>query len=261
MMNLGKKISFGGFNAVVGGQKKSINDKPQLIANSTVGKFTITSLVSKAMGIAVGENIQFVHNMDVLERAIQEGNEELKAVAAELGVDIETRDGQLAVIEACTQWGIIKGQPMVDAKGNAVMVSARLTEEEKRAYIKEHAAEILEANRDELVERVGNPDASDEELIAAVELDEVKYPKVPGFTGSKTASTSNSTGVGLQLGFTDTNVWGQLKKDLGDNANKKNRIYDVLVDQAVKTTVDGKEIMVYPIEYAEDTDPIVRGEK
>ena len=260
-MELGKKISFGGFNAVVGGQKKSLNDKPQLIANSTVGKFTITALVSKAMGVAVGENIQFVHNIDVIERAIQEGNDEIKAIAAEMGVDLETREGQLAVIDACTQWGIIKGQPMVDTKGNPVMVSARLTEDEKRAYIQANAASILEANRDALIERVGNPDASDEELIAAVELDEVKYPKVPGFTGSKTASTSNSTGIGLQLGFTDTNVWGQLKKDLGDDAIKKNRIFNVLLDEAVKTTVDGKEIMVYPIEFAEDAEPITRGEK
>ena len=92
--------------------------------------------------------------------------------------------------------------------------------------------------------------------MSLIELDEVEYPKVPGFTGSKTASTSNATGVGLQLGFTDSNVWNALKKDLGDEATKKNRIFKVLLDDAVKTVVDGKELMIYPIEFQEDTDPI-----
>lgn len=256
-MNLGKKVSFG-FNAVVAGQKTSGNNEPQLIANSTKGKFTVTSPVTRAMGIAVGEYIQFVNNIDQIERAIQDGNDDIKAIAEELGVDLTTREGQVAVVEACTQWAIVKGQPMLDKVGNPIMVSARLTEKDKRAYIAAHAEEALAAMRDTLIERVGNPDASDEELIAAIDLEEVEYPKVPGFTGSKTASTSNATGVGLQLGFTDSNVWSALKKDLGDNAEKKNRIYKVLLDEAVKTTVDGKEITIYPIEFDKDEDPIVR---
>lgn len=256
-MDFGKKVSFG-FNAVVAGQKTSGNNEPQLIANSTKGKFTVTSPVTRAMGIAVGEYIQFVNNIDQIERAIQEGNDDVKAIANELGVDLSTREGQVAVVEACTQWAIVKGQPMLDKVGNPIMVSARLTEKDKRAYIAAHAEEALAAMRDTLIERVGNPDASDEELIAAIDLEEVEYPKVPGFTGSKTATTSNATGVGLQLGFTDSNVWGALKKDLGDNAEKKNRIYKVLLDEAVKTTVDGKELTIYPIEFDKDEDPIVR---
>lgn len=256
-MDFGKKVSFG-FNAVVAGQKTSGNNEPQLIANSTKGKFTVTSPVTRAMGIAVGEYIQFVNNIDQIERAIQEGNDDIKAIAEELGIDLSTREGQVAVVEACTQWAIVKGQPMLDKVGNPIMVSARLTEKDKRAYIAAHAEEALAAMRDTLIERVGNPDASDEELIAAIDLEEVEYPKVPGFTGSKTATTSNATGVGLQLGFTDSNVWGALKKDLGDNAEKKNRIYKVLLDEAVKTTIDGKELTIYPIEFDKDEDPIVR---
>ena len=259
-MNLGNKVSFG-FSAVVAGQKTSGNNEPQLIANSTKGKFTVTAPVTRAMGVAVGEYIQFVNNIAEIEAAIVAGSDDIKAIAEELGVDISTREGQIAVIDACTQWGIVKGQAMLDKVGNPIMVSARLTEEEKRAYIKAHAAEALEAMRDTLIERVGNPDASDEELLAAIELDEIEYPKVPGFTGSKTASTSNATGVGLQLGFTDSNVWGALKADLGEDATKKNRIYKVLLDNAVKTTVDGKETVIYPIEYQEDADPIVRTNK
>ena len=260
MMTLGNKVRFG-FNAVVAGQKTNGNNEPQLIANSTKGKFTITAPVSRAMGIAVGEYIQFVNNISEIEAAIVAGNDDTKAIAEELGVDISTREGQLAVVEACTQWGIVKGKAMLDKVGQPIMVSARLTEDEKRAFIAANAEAILAANRDALIERVGNPEASDEELIAAVELDEIEYPKVPGFTGSKTASTSNATGVGLQLGFTDTNVWGALKNDLGEDATKKNRIYKVLLDEAIRTTVDGSETVIYPIEFQEDAEPIVREKK
>lgn len=259
-MNLGKKVSFG-FNAVVAGQKTSGNNEPQLIANSTKGKFTITAPVSRAMGIAVGEYVQFVNNIAEVESAIVAGNDDIKAVAAELGVDLETREGQIAVVEACTQWGIVKGSAIVDKVGNPVMVSARLTEEEKKAFISANAEEIVNANREALIERNNGEDADVETLIALVELDEVEYPKVPGFNGSKTASTSNATGVGLQLGFTDSNVWNALKKDLGEDKDKKNRIFKVLLDDAVKTSVDGKETVIYPIEFQEDADPIVRVSK
>ena len=260
-MNLGNKVSFG-FSAVVAGQKTSGNNEPQLIVNSTKGKFTVTSPVTRAMGIAVGEYIQFVNNIQQIENAINEGSDDIKAIAEQLGVDYTTREGALAIIEACTQWAIVKGQAMVDKVGNPIMVSARLTKEEKQAFIEKHKAEILEAGREELVARVGNPDASDDELIAAIDFenDDI-FPKVPGFTGSKTASTSNATGVGLQLGFTDSNVWNALKKDLGDEATKKNRIFNVLLDDAVKTVVDGKELMIYPIEFKEDADPIRVGSK
>ena len=254
-MNLGNKVSFG-FSAVVAGQKTSGNNEPQLIANSTKGKFTVTSPVTRAMGIAVGEYIQFVNNIDQIEAAIVAGNDDIKAIAAELGVDLSTREGQIAVVEACTQWGIVKGKEMLDKVGNPIMVSARLTEDEKRAFIAKKAQAILAENRDALIERNGGQDADDETLLSLIELDEVEYPKVPGFTGSKTASTSNATGVGLQLGFTDSNVWGALKKDLGEDATKKNRIYKVLLDEAVKTVVDGEETVIYPIEFQEDADPI-----
>ena len=255
-MNLGNKVAFG-FSAVVAGQKNSGNNEPQLIVNSTKGKFTVTAPVTRAMGIAVGEYIQFINNINQIENAINDGTDDIKAIAQELGVDYTTREGALAIVEACTQWAIVKGQPMVDKIGNPIMVSARLTKEEKAAFIEKNKDAILEQGRAELAERVGNPDATDEELLAAIdyEKDDI-FPKVPGFTGSKTASTSNATGVGLQLGFTDSNVWGELKKDLGEEATKKNRVFDVMLDNPIKTVVDGKEMTIYPINFKEDTDPI-----
>lgn len=268
-MEISKRVSFAGFNAVVAGQKSSGNNEPQLIVNSTSGKFTITSAVSKAMGIAVGEHIQFINNIGSLEQMIQSGSDDVKAAAEELGVDIESREGQLAFIKAYTQWALVKGQPMLDKVGNPILVSARLSADEKRAYITKNAKKIIEALNDELratlIERVGDENASVDELAAAIQIDEIDYPGVPGFTGSKTASTSNATGVGLQLGFTDSNVWGALKADLVAQgiADKKNRTFNVLVDEATEFEVDGKKMMAYPIDMdsVKDTDPIVRGTK
>ena len=257
-----------GISPIQNGQRNATtNNEPRLIANSTAGKFQLTGMVTKAMGVANGDSVMFLNNADGITAAFDPKNPqhgEILNLAAELGVDINTTEGRNAVIEKALTYFVAKGIALYDKVGNHQQVAMRLTKEQKIEFVKLHADEILAAYKadeekfNQLIERVGNPDASDEELIAAIDLEEVEYPKVPGFTGSKTATTSNATGVGLQLGFTDSNVWGALKKDLGDNAEKKNRIYKVLLEEAVKTTVDGKEITIYPIEFDKDEDPIVR---
>ena len=106
---------------------------------------------------------------------------------------------------------------------------------------------------------------SDEELAENLTIDMVEAPKFHACSGSKTATTASATGVGCQLNFTDTAIWGALKADLGDLATKKNRIYNVLLDEVQKVDFNnGKEnvtIDIYPIEFVEDTDPIVRATK
>ena len=103
-MKLGNKIQFG-VNAVVAGQKKSVvNAMPQLIVNSTQGKFSITSPVSKALGVAVGENVMFLNNIQGVENAIQARLDDVVNYANENGIDIETREGQDALLNAFTQW-------------------------------------------------------------------------------------------------------------------------------------------------------------
>lgn len=56
-----------------------------------------------------------------------------------------------------------------------------------------------------------------------------------------------------------------LKSDLGDAKVKKNRYFNVLLDNASKTTYnDGfkdVDITIYPIEFDTDKDPIIRGKK
>ena len=264
MIKIGNKVAFG-FNAVQSGMKSSsVNNTPQLIANSTKGKFSITAPVSKAMGVAVGENVMFINNIAMIEQAIVAGNADLVAWAEENGVDINTREGQDAVLKEWTVWAIAKGIPQYHANGNPVENTERMTEEEKKAYITEHAAEILEANRDALVERNGG-EADDDTLISLIEIDDIEFPKYHVHSGSRTATTSSFTGVGCQLNFTDTSIWTTLKSDLGDDIAKKICVFDVLLDEAFTTTLsNGKEnvdVIAYPISYVEDDDIMVREKK
>lgn len=263
MIKLGNKTKFS-FNAVQAGQKSStVNAEPMLIANSTAGKFVITAPVSKAMGVAVGENIQFLNNIAEVEAAIANRDADVVAWAEENGVDLNTREGQDAALQAFTIWAIAKGNAQYDSKGNPILATERFSKEDKQRYIDAHAAEILEANREVLVERVGDENASDEELIAAISVDDIEAPKYHAHAGSKTATTANATGVGCQLNFTDTSIWNTLKSDLGEDKEAKNRIYKVLLDEAFDVQLhNGKEyvdVTAYPIDFVEDKDPIVRG--
>lgn len=255
-----------GFQTVQAGQKSSVlNAEPQLIANSTSGKFTITAPVSKALNIAVGENVSFANNISLVEAAIQggAGHDDIVAWANEQGVDLTTIEGQKAALDAFTVWFIAKGIAEYDSKGNPIMSSVRFTKEDKMAYIKEHADELLEANRDALIERLGNPDASDEELIASITPDDIESPKVPSFSGSKTSSTGSFTGVGCQLGFTDSAVWNALKASLDEETRaKKNRIFKVLLESPITSVVkngyEDVQVTAYPIEYLSDEDVVAR---
>lgn len=261
-MKLGNKISFG-VQAVQAGQKSAtVNATPQLIANSTTGKFSVSAPVSKALNVAVGENIMFLNNISGVEAAVQQRVQDVVDFAAENGLDLDTREGEAAVVAALTQWYIAKGVKLYDAKGNAVMASERYTKEDKAKYLEAHAAEIVDANRAALVEQFG--EMSDEELAAQLTIDMVETPKYHACSGSKTATTASATGVGLQLNFTDTAIWSALKADLED-ATKKNRIYNVLLDEVQEVPFNnGKEdvtISIVPIEFVEDADPIVREKK
>ena len=260
--------TFGKFNfgvqAVQAGQKSStVNAEPTLIANSTPGKFVITAPVSKALNIAVGENVMFLNNIAGVEAAIQQRVDDVVNYATENGIDINTREGEEQLLAVFTQWYIAKGVKQYDSKGNPVMASERYTKEDKAKYLAEHALELVAANRDALVKEFG--ELSDEELAEHLTVDMVESPKFHAASGSKTATTASSTGVGCQLIFTDSSIWTSLKKDLGDDAPRMNRVYKVLVDEAQTAEFNNRKenvaITILPIEFKEDVAPVVRTKK
>lgn len=275
------KINFG-FSAVQAGQKSStVNAEPRLIANSTPGKFVITSPVSKALGIAVGENIQFLNNISEVETAVAQRHEAIVAWANENGIDLDTREGQDAAVKHFTVWAIAKGVPQYNQKGEPVMANIRYTRDEKIAAILNEIDNFLEdkdiyANmakvmqndsftKEEFVEVLTSEE--DNDFVNAVKnaaIECVNTPQYHSATGSKTSTTGTATGVGCQLNFTDTAIWGALKADL-ENKESKNRNYRVVLEDAFETEVpDGQKtvkITAFPIEFIDDTDPIVREKK
>ena len=112
-------------------------------------------------------------------------------------------------------------------------------------FVKENLEEMLEAamaqDDNELKAALSREDATLEEKMNIL-CPFVKGREIPKYRGSKVASPSEVTGAGVNLTFTDTNVWNQLKYDLGDNANKINRIFDADVTTVEQIFVfDGYE--------------------
>ena len=205
----------------------------------------------------------FLNNIAGVEAAVQAKGEDILALAAELGYDLNTKDGEDAMVAHLTQWYIAKGVLQYNSKGEPVMATERYTKEDKAKYLAEHALELVAANRDALVKEFG--ELSDEELAEHLTVDMVESPKFHAASGSKTATTASTTGVGCQLIFTDSSIWTSLKKDLGDDAPRMNRVYKVLVDEAQTAEFNnGKEniaITILPIEFKEDVAPVVRTKK
>nr|DAG89545.1 MAG TPA: hypothetical protein [Crassvirales sp.] len=254
------KMNFG-IQAVQAGQK-AVNAilTPILTANSTVGKFTMSPLVSKALNVAVGENVMFLNNIAGIESAIQNRVEDVVQYASENNIDLDTHEGVQRILADFTQWFVGKGVPQFKPNGEPLLYTERFTKEEKQRYLDLHRMEIVAANRDELKAQFG--DLSDETLAEHLTIDIIESPKSQACSGSKTATTATATGTGCKLNFTDSSIWKMLKENLGENMTKMNRTFKVRLD--LPTVVDyhnGKEsvkITIYPIEYLEDTEAIAR---
>lgn len=266
-MKLMKKIGFS-LNSVQAGQKSAtVNAEPRLICNSTTGKFTVTAPVTKALGIAVGENLMFTNNAAQAEALVANPNEDCLAWAAENGIDLNTAEGQKALYDELFVWAIAKGVPQFDSKGNAIKAKERYTKEDKQKFIDANADAILAENREALIERNGGVDADDDTLKALITVEDVPSPEYHAHTGSKTATTGNSTGIGCQLNLTDTSIWHQLKKDIpADERDGVNRVFAVDLENPIEANVDdgtrdGVVVKAYLLEFLSDEKPMVRGGK
>lgn len=276
------KMNFG-FTAVQAGQKSTtINAEPRLIVNSTPGKFMVTSPVSKALGVAVGENIMFLNNISEVESAIVARHEVIVNWANENGIDLDSREGQDAALKHFTVWAIAKGILQYNAKGEPLMGNVRYTKEEKIAAAVANLDEFLgvEEIRASIAKAMQNDEFTSEELLEVLGTEKdneftaavkeaviacVQSPQYHMATGSKTATTGSATGVGCQLNFTDTAIWNALKADLKDDMDKKNRNFNVVLEDAFEAEINNGQkvvkITAYPIEFVDDTEPIRRGEK
>lgn len=226
------KLSFG--LGAVNVAKRGVVIEPQLVVNPTVGAFRITPPVSRALGLANGDYVMFISTVAEVDKAIAERNPELVTLCAENGIDINTPEGVAAIHAEFDEWGIAKGVQLFDAKGNPMMCKERMSIADKLLYVKNNFAAIFESavnNGDHdfaaSLQAEGITEEQQIEMLAkTIEGDEVEK-----YSGSKCSNSSNLSGTGVTLTFSDAAVWATLKADLGDAAKTVNRAFEVDVTE------------------------------
>ena len=222
------KLSFG-LGAVNVAKRNAISE-PELVVNPTVGGFRITPAVSRALGLTNGGYIMFVSNIDAIEQAIANKDENLVAFCAEENIDMNTPEGVKAIHEAFDEWGIAKGIQMFDKNGNAVKTKERMSKTDKVEYVTNNFDDVLKA----AIEN-GEPEFAASLQVEGITKEEqieilanaVNPEQVNKYYGSKCSNSSNLSGTGVSLTFSDSAVWGALKEDLGEEAKKMSRTFEV----------------------------------
>lgn len=222
------KLSFG--LGAVNVAKRNAVSEPELVVNPTVGGFRITPAVSRALGLTNGGYIMFVSNIDAIEQAIANKDENLVAFCAEENIDMNTPEGVKAIHEAFDEWGIAKGIQMFDKNGNAVKTKERMSKTDKVEYVTNNFDDVLKA----AIEN-GEPEFAASLQVEGITKEEqieilanaVNPEQVNKYYGSKCSNSSNLSGTGVSLTFSDSAVWGVLKKDLGEEAKKMSRTFEV----------------------------------
>ncbi len=228
------KLAFG-FNAVVAGQRKVV-DTPELVALTTNGGFRISRPVSKALDVQHGEYIQFIQNVDQVQKAINDKATVYVEFCAANGLDADSTDAAVAFHKENDMRGIVKGYALYNDKGTPLTCTDRLTKEDREAYAAKNYDELLaaamEQGSDEMKDRIAAADGNREEIIKILAI-AVRGEEKQKYSGSKVANTSAMIGSGVVLNFTDSNVWNILKAGLGDDVNKKARKFPIDLDNMI----------------------------
>lgn len=222
------KLSFG--LGAVNVAKRNAVSEPELVVNPTVGGFRITPAVSRALGLTNGGYIMFVSNIDAIEQAIANKDKNLVAFCAEENIDMNTPEGVKAIHEAFDEWGIAKGIQMFDKNGNAVKTKERMSKTDKVEYVTNNFDDVLKA----AIEN-GEPEFAASLQVEGITKEEqieilanaVNPEQVNKYYGSKCSNSSNLSGTGVSLTFSDSAVWGALKEGLGEEAKKMSRTFEV----------------------------------
>lgn len=227
-----KSMSFG--FAVVNAGQRNVSVEPEVIAVSTEGNFRITPPVSKALGVSNGEYVMFLNNVDNIDAAISANVPEIVAFCEEQGLELGSAEAAIAIHKEFDMWAIAKGVVEYDTKGNQKTTTERLTKNDKIKFVSQNFEQMLaaamEQANDEVKDALSREGITREEQIDILTAF-VTPRELPKFKGSKVANPAGLTGVGTSLNFTDSNVWKQLKADMGDNATKYNRVFAIDVEE------------------------------
>ena len=227
-----KSMGFG-FSAVNAGQRNTVVE-PQVICVSTEGNFRLTPPVSKVLGVGHGDYVMFLNNIDAIDAAIAARVDEVVNFCKEQGLEVGTPEAAIALHKEFDMWAIAKGIVEYDTKGNQKTTTERLTKNDKIKFVTQNFEDMLatamEQADDETKEALSRDGVTKEEqvdILAAF----VTPRELPKYKGSKAANPAGLTGAGTSLTFTDSNVWKQLKADMGEDGTKFNRVFDVNLEE------------------------------
>lgn len=227
-----KAMGFG-FSAVNAGQRNSVVE-PQVVACSTEGSFRITAPVSRVLNVQSGDYMMFINNVDSIDAAIAAKADEVVNFCKENNLELGSTAAAIALHKEFDMWAIAKGVEEYDPKGNKKTAIERLTKADRVKFATANFDSMLEAalaDGDEQIKDALSRDGITKDEQIEILATAVQAKEVYKFKGSKLANASGLSGAGVPLNFTDNNVWKQLKADLGDQARKLNRIYDVDIEE------------------------------
>lgn len=226
-----KAMGFG-FSAVNAGQR-NVSVEPQVIAVSTEGNFRITPVVSRVLGVGHGDYVMFLSNAANIDAAITNKAAEVVAFCEANGLELGSPEAAISLHKEFDMWAIAKGIIEYDTKGNQKTTSERLTKNDKVKFVSQNFETMLEQAMEqadnETKDALSRDGITKEEQIDILSAF-VTPRELPKYKGSKAANPAGLTGAGTSLTFTDSNVWKQLKADMGDDATKFNRVFDVDVE-------------------------------
>lgn len=258
MKTNGLKAMGFGFSAVNAGQR-NVSVEPQVIAVSTEGNFRITPPVSKVLGIGHGDYVMFLNNVDAIDSAISAKTAEVVKFCEAQGLELGSSEAAIALHKEFDMWAIAKGIVEYDTKGNQKTTSERLTKNDKIKFVSQNFDEMLataiEQADDETKDALSRDGITKEEQIDILAAF-VTPRELPKYKGSKAANPAGLTGTGTSLTFTDSNVWKQLKADMGDDATKMNRVFDIDVEelQDIELNDGYKTVVVKALVLGDSTD-------
>lgn len=242
-----------GMSAVQSGKRvMQTSNEPTLTANSTKAKFTLAAAVTRIMGLIPGDNVQFVSNIADIDAAIAERDADVMAWCEENNVEFGTEAARSALIQTFGKYGICKGVPLFEKNGEVKLAGVRMTAEQKAA--------AFELNKEKIAAELGKS-------VEEITINDYN-PTTRAYSGARTSTSSNLNGLGLPLNFSDSAMWAELKENLGDEAEKFNRIFEVNLNEPFIVAVEtGKvigdeketvEVNAYDISFKADEEPAVR---
>lgn len=249
-----------GFSIVNAGQRGT-STEPTLTAVSTSGAFRSSSALNKLLKLQHGESVMFVNNLPELDAAIAAKSEVIVDFCETQGLNIDEPATLDAIYKEFAVWGIAKGLLELDKNGVARKTKDRLSKKDRLLIVSAQFDEILEnallSENEVLVDSLNREGITIDEQKAIL-AETIVGAEIDRYRGSKVASVSKTMGYGVNLNFTDGNVWNQLKSDLGEGAGDVNRVFDIKVDEAVVVDMSNGyvevPVTIYPLgEYTDVT--------